>query len=175
MNDSHPGDEGKIKFARKVLQRKARDHARTPMQWTDGPNAGFCKDSIYPWMRVNDDYKTVNVDAQRTSKRSDLSVLQFWKEALTIRKSDTDTFIYGDYQLESNDKTPVFAYTRTSSSASWIVALNFSGTTQKWIIPANLKIKEWQLGNYDVKPEQTNVGQLELRPWEGILGKAEPR
>ena len=24
-----------------VLNRYSRDHARTPMQWTDGPNAGF--------------------------------------------------------------------------------------------------------------------------------------
>lgn len=175
MKDSYSDDKEKLDFARKVLQRKARDHARTPMQWTSGPNAGFCKDSIKPWMRVNDDYETVNVHVQQTAKKSDLSVMQFWKEALTIRSSDTDTFIYGDYQLESDDKTPVFAYTRTSRSRSWIVALNFSGKPQRWNIPENLKIEEWQLGNYDVKPKQSTIGHLELRAWEGLLGKAEPR
>ena len=173
MNDMYPGDQEKLGFARKVLQRKARDHARTPMQWTSQSNAGFCKETTAPWMRVNDDYMTVNVEAQRIHKaQEDFSVLQFWKEALAIRKSDKSSFVYGDYHLLTNDKGPIFAYKRTSESDTWIVALNFSGQTVSWDLPDTLKVEEWKLGNYDTKPKQPKTSPVELRPWEGVLGKA---
>ncbi|KAI9691767.1 MAG: hypothetical protein M1822_007839 [Bathelium mastoideum] len=175
MTDMWPGNKQKLDFARKIMQHKARDNARTPMQWSSQPNAGFCKDSIKPWMRVNDDYTIVNVDAQRASENSeDLSVLQFWKEALAIRKADTATFIYGDYQLLNDDKSPIFAYKRTSESNSAIVILNLSGTAQKWSLPEKLEVEQWKLGSYGSKPKQPMTGQLELRPWEGLLGEIKP-
>lgn len=50
MNKHYPGNEEKLQEARIILQRKARDHARTPVQWTSGANAGFCKEGVTPWM-----------------------------------------------------------------------------------------------------------------------------
>ena len=41
--------------ALKVVSRFSRDNARTPMQWTDGENAGFTTGK--PWLRVNENYK----------------------------------------------------------------------------------------------------------------------
>ena len=32
----------------------SRDNARTPMQWTDGENAGFTTGT--PWLKVNSNY-----------------------------------------------------------------------------------------------------------------------
>ncbi|MDE7337249.1 MAG: alpha-glucosidase, partial [Clostridia bacterium] len=40
-----------LPYARKVMLKRARDHARTPMQWTDGENAGFS--TAKPWMTLN--------------------------------------------------------------------------------------------------------------------------
>jgi oligo-1,6-glucosidase len=65
------------------IQRKARDHARTPMQWNGtSPSAGFSSSSD-TWMRVNDDYKSWNVASQAGDPKS---VLSFWKRALWMRK-----------------------------------------------------------------------------------------
>lgn len=50
MNEHYPGNEEKLQEARFILQRKARDHARTPVQWTSGANAGFCEGDVTPWM-----------------------------------------------------------------------------------------------------------------------------
>lgn len=50
VNDLYPGDEEKLRQARHIMQRKARDHARTPVQWSSGANAGFCKEGVTPWM-----------------------------------------------------------------------------------------------------------------------------
>jgi glycosidase len=49
------GHDPDLAFAE--FQRRTRDNARTPMQWDDGPNAGFS--SGEPWMKVNANYPTV--------------------------------------------------------------------------------------------------------------------
>ena len=44
----------------------SRDHARTPMQWSDETNAGFsCAE---PWIKVNPNYREVNVAGEETDK-----------------------------------------------------------------------------------------------------------
>src|ERR1700712_2298352 len=40
------------------LAKMSRDNARTPMQWDDGPNAGFTTGD--PWLSVNPNYTSVN-------------------------------------------------------------------------------------------------------------------
>ena len=51
--DLYGNDPKKLAEQRKILEKKARDHARTPMQWNSGTNAGFCESGVQPWMRVN--------------------------------------------------------------------------------------------------------------------------
>ncbi|KIJ60143.1 glycoside hydrolase family 13 protein [Hydnomerulius pinastri MD-312] len=63
------------------FQQKARDHARTPMQWDSSPNGGFTKGT--PWMRVNDDYNEWNAALQLGDEES---VHAFWKRAIGVRK-----------------------------------------------------------------------------------------
>ena len=66
------------------IQRKARDHARNPMQWNAGHNAGFSlRGDSKPWMRVHDDYREWNVAKQTNDPDS---VLSFWKKMLAFRK-----------------------------------------------------------------------------------------
>jgi len=60
----------------------ARDHARVPMQWDSTANAGFT--TGIPWMRVNDDYQTWNVEKERSDPTSPLN---FYKTSLAIRKT----------------------------------------------------------------------------------------
>lgn len=55
----------KIMPKKKVLemvQRSCRDSARSPMQWSDGENAGFSTGK--PWFYVNDNYTEINVASQ---------------------------------------------------------------------------------------------------------------
>ena len=68
------------------LRRKARDHARNPVQWDASRNAGFSLGSstaVKPWMRVHDDYKEWNVAEQQQDSKS---VLSFWKQMVVFRK-----------------------------------------------------------------------------------------
>jgi alpha-glucosidase len=63
------------------IQRKARDHGRSPMQWDASRHGGFSQ--AEPWMRVNDDYREWNV---ATQKDDEGSILSFWKAMLIFRK-----------------------------------------------------------------------------------------
>ncbi|KAM7212541.1 alpha amylase [Rhypophila decipiens] len=79
-----PPGSPELDRARDLLRRKARDNARTPLQWDSTSNGGFCPAGVQPWMRVNDDYPTVNAAAQvATARANDRTTLvppyRFWQ------------------------------------------------------------------------------------------------
>lgn len=167
-------DPTRLAEERKVLEKKARDHARTPMQWSAEPNAGFCKEGVKPWMRVNGDYTNCNTENQmNTRSEKDISVWRYWQRGLANRKEHRDVFIYGDYETVGPPSEEVFAYLRTGKEGGrWLVVLNFSGKLAKWDIPTELEIEGWMAGNYHKgKPDKALKGKLDLKPWEGILAK----
>jgi len=149
------------------FQKKARDHARVPMQWDATRNAGFTTGD--PWMRVNEDYPTWNATAQISD---DKSVRSFWKKALSIRKQ-YDVLIYGDFEDISEGHTQVFGYTRTLGTSKILVVLNFKEKE----LDFRLEINEgWTrlkliLGNYDVKEEVLIQAHstLRLKAYEGRI------
>lgn len=147
------------------------------MHWDDSPNAGFCPPGVTPWMRVMDDYKTVNATTQIDFKSdAELSPWQWWQRALKDRKEHKDVFVYGDFEDLSADHEKVYAYLRTSSTnpkEKWVVVLNFSGKEETWTLPAGADVEFWAAtthgkGKAEDKPL---TGTLTLKPWEGLLGK----
>lgn len=78
MSDVHAG-----------LRVRARDHARTPMQWSAASNAGFSPEGVETWMRVHDDYKEWNAAKQKDEPDS---ALAFYKQMLSIKKQH-DIFV----------------------------------------------------------------------------------
>lgn len=119
-------------------------------------------------MRVNDDYKTVNVEAQRAfSSPDDLSVLQFWKRALENRKKHKDVFVYGNYKLLDDEHKTIFAYKRASKTEAFVVVLNFSAEEVEWQITSDAKVKKWAAGNYTTgEVGKSTEGMVKLRPYE---------
>lgn len=172
--DLYRDDPDQLAHGRKVIDMKARDHARTPMQWDAGENAGFCDPGVEPWMRVMDDYQTINVEAQvKANDPEDLSVWQFWQRGLHDRKEHADVFVYGDFQELDAQHPKVYAYLRKSRKGErWLVTLNFSGDEVEWTMPSEIEIDFWPCSNY-VKGhvEKPKKFSIPLRPWEGILGK----
>lgn len=174
----YPGNEEKQALARKIMQKKARDNARTPVQWTAETHAGFTSAEGKPWMRVNDDYKTVNAAAQLETPNPSpgmLSVHAFWKRGLVCRKENKDVFVYGDFELLDRENKEVVAYRRWSEKNAFVTVLNFSGEKINWTGLGDLKVKKWVAGNYDETEIESKVrsGALELRPWEALLGMLE--
>lgn len=167
-------DAEKLEYGKKVIHMKARDHARTPMQWDPSfKNAGFCKEDVKPRMRVMDDFKTINAQSQMDDDSVALSTWQFWQRGLKDRRKHADVFVYGDYQEVPTKDSNVFSYVRTSETGEkWLVVLNFSGKAVDWTVP--LEVDFWACSNYDQdRPDKPQKGSLSLRPWEGLVGKCQ--
>ncbi|MCJ1354498.1 MAG: hypothetical protein MMC33_004487 [Icmadophila ericetorum] len=164
-------DPEKLKYARKCLWAKARDHSRTPMQWSSDAHAGFCQSGIKPWMRVNDDYETFNAEVEMAAPKLE-SEYKFWQHCLAFRKAHQDVFVYGDFQLigEVEDKSSVFAYTRKGESGeAYLIVLNFGSEEVKWVVPKNVDLEGWVLSSYDGEL-RAGGNEVTLRGWEGLLG-----
>ena len=100
----------------------SRDNGRTPMQWSGNSNAGFTRGT--PWIRVNPDYRSVNVAA---AERDTGSVLHYFRRMIRLRKSEP-TLVYGRYQLLDRENPDVFAYTRRLNGRTLMAALSFKPT-----------------------------------------------
>jgi oligo-1,6-glucosidase len=152
-----------------MIQLKARDHTRTPMQWDNSPNAGFCKEGVKPWMRVNDDYQNVNVLAQLNDSQS---VFSYWKRCLEFRREHKEAFVYGDFEIVDPTHKDVVAFRRFSEDENWVTVTNFTGKHLAWSGLGNLKVEEWVIGNYPLDVHKGGSGlTIKLRPWEGIIGR----
>ncbi len=71
-----------------AMQRTAamtRDKNRTPIQWSNKPNAGFSPANVETWLPVNPDYRNgINV---RDQQHNPSSLLNYYKHLLQVRKS----------------------------------------------------------------------------------------
>ncbi|KAJ8703301.1 hypothetical protein PTI98_001936 [Pleurotus ostreatus] len=144
------------------LQRKARDHGRTPMQWNDTTHAGFTTGT--PWMRVNDDYKACNAESQT---RDETSVLSFWKRAIQVRKA-RDVLIYGDFVELDHLNKAVFAYTRSLGNSSALVLLNFSKSEVEYRVEGIMTDGfKCELSNYASEDSTEYLGSVILKGFEG--------
>ena len=64
-----------------ILQDKSQDNARTPMQWDESVNGGFSDGT--PWLQVNTNYQTINVNA--ALKDTD-SIFYHYQKLIKLRK-----------------------------------------------------------------------------------------
>ena len=108
--------------ALKVCYLNSRDNARTPMQWDDSENAGFT--TGIPWLKVNPNYTSINVDRQLTDENS---VLSYYKKLLALRKSAEykDVLTYGTFTPLFENEENIFAYERRLNDKSVIILANF--------------------------------------------------
>jgi oligo-1,6-glucosidase/alpha-glucosidase len=104
----------------KYLLGRSRDNARTPMQWDKGPEAGFTDGK--PWIAVNPDHATFNVEAQRGDESS---ILEHYRKLIALRRN-RDVFAYGDFTELAADSDTVGGYRRRLGEESATVWCNFS-------------------------------------------------
>ena len=92
------------------------------MQWDDTENTGFTTGR--PWLKVNPNYKNINVKAQLEDKNS---VLSYYKQLLALRKSKNykEVFTYGTFLPLYEDEADIFAYIRKTDDKSVAVLANF--------------------------------------------------
>ena len=118
-------NELKVEPSQAALRAAAmsRDKNRTPQQWRNAPNGGFCPAEVTPWLPVNPNYaKGVNVQEQ---EKDPASLLTFYRRLLRIRKA-TPALVEGDYQPIHETEEDVLAFLRSTPEQKVLVLLNFS-------------------------------------------------
>ncbi len=105
-------------------KEKGRDGERTPMQWSEAPNAGFSQAA--PWLPVPPSSKTHNVADELKNPNS---ILQFYRHVLKLRHQNR-ALLEGDYVALNPDDPYVLSYLRRHKNGAVLVVLNMSGTKQ---------------------------------------------
>ena len=137
-----------------------RDHARTPMQWNDGPYAGFSAHE--PWIAMDDDYKECNVEAQI---RYENSVLNFYKHMIAIRK-EHPVIYYGDVVFTDKKSNNLFAYIRKDDSEKLYIEINLSSKNLERTKPKGVELL---ISNYP-ETSLTNIKPYEANVWNQKRG-----
>ncbi|KKK18200.1 hypothetical protein AOCH_005626 [Aspergillus ochraceoroseus] len=165
-----PFDTEAQQIARQEYQKKSRDNARTPVQWSAEPNGGFTSAAVKPWMSVNPEYLQVNAAAQVQDPHS---LYNFWASVLKLRKTYVDIFVYGNYEAVDRDSQELFAFTRTYNSSKALVVANWTAGQLSWDAAAHkVEAKEVLLDTYgpaSAVQERFRGGKWTLQPYEAAV------
>lgn len=129
----------------KLAQKASRDNARTCMQWSGAPNAGFTNGK--PWFVVNSNYKDINVESQLGDPGS---ILNFYRNALQFRR-DNPVVIYGDYVEHMPKSKELYVYERNLAGKKLLVICSYSEKCVRFDAPEGITLDETKqvFGNYD--------------------------
>jgi len=145
----------------------ARDKCRTPFQWDNSPNAGFCPAESTPWLPVNSNYADGLNAADQT--RMPNSLLNSYRSLLKARKR-TPALVYGDFQpLKSPPGCLAFFRGGQEGLENCIVVLNMS----KWTRIIELPICNWitrlVYSTHSREKELESIRLLSLFPFEVFI------
>lgn len=144
------------KEALAVCSKMSRDNARTPVQWSDSDNAGFTTGT--PWLKVNSNYKDINVQNQENDPDS---VLNYYRKLVATRKSPEykEVFTYGVFEPAYEDTEYVMAYYRVSDNQRILVVADFG--KESTAIELKYPVKKVVLSNVGIKEINGKVLKLE--------------
>ncbi len=153
-------DQGKTeKEALEILAARSRDNGRTPIQWTEGRNAGFTEGT--PWLEVTANYREINAEKQIGDSDS---IYAFYKKLVALRK-EKDVISRGSIDFLEKENPDVLAYKREYEENELIVLNNLtSGEVKIQADPAWAGYHKL-LGNYE---GVQNDGCITLRPFETV-------
>ena len=145
------------------LRRTGRDNARTPMQWTAGPQAGFTAGT--PWLPVNPDARAVNAAAEEADPNS---VLSFYRRLIALRKR-LPALVYGAYRDIDPDHPAVFAYTRTLPGAACLVLMYFGRDAVVYRLPPGVLAGATLLSSEAGAAHPAGASEVALAGWGSLV------
>lgn len=101
------------------LQSRSRDNARTPMQWSDEPNAGFS--DVQPWIDPIGNYHELNV---KNNLEDEDSIFYYYQKLICLRKS-CRVIQDGTYEPLLREHRSIYAYRRRLEEEEILVYNHF--------------------------------------------------
>ncbi len=146
-----------------ALNKKARDHARAPMQWNAKENAGFTTGKS--WMPINPNYTEINVEKALADKDG---IWYFYKNLNAFRIGN-EIIRYGSYKQYYPKDKHVWMYEREYNGKKYVVIASYTDREVHFLVPPELKGKESKLvmGNYKDSPKA--LSDAVLRPYEAMV------
>lgn len=141
--------------------QRSRDNSRTPMQWSEGKNAGF-SEAEKTWMKVNPNHLTINAKAE--SKDSS-SVLNYYRQLIELRRNSAykEIIVYGEFQPIETEET-LIAYKRVLDTKELLVLNNFSNKEMIFELPN--EAEKILLANCDVPVINRTI---KLAPYASVV------
>ena len=137
----------------RALNVKARDHARTPMQWDDTEHGGFTTGT--PWLAVNPNATEINAASQVGVAGS---VFEFYRELIALRHR-LPVLVDGSTSLVDADDPTLWHIVRRDGATTLHAVANFSDQPRELELPSG----ETVLSNVTTPREG---GRVEFAPWE---------
>ena len=106
-----------------------RDKSRSPMQWSGDAFAGFSTEKS--WIKINPDYKTINVEVLTSQENS---ILNTYKKLIALRNSER-ALQYGAYDNLEYEEDQI-SFTRSFEGDKITVIINF-GLPKEIELPAD--------------------------------------
>jgi len=150
-----------------ALEGYGRDPERTPLQWSDAPNAGFTT-AKSAWLPVADDYRTHNVETEASNPDSFLSLYR----KLGKLRNESDALRYGRIEVLDSGHHDVLAFRRHSDDESFTVLINFSKAKvaiKPGLLTDTAKLLVSSHSGYALSKRK--LENFELLPYEGVLLK----
>lgn len=143
-----------------AVNKYSRDNARTPMQWSDGENAGFTTGT--PWLAVNPNYRTINAAAQLGDPDS---LFHFYRRLIALRKDGAyaQTLVYGTLKPTMVDVENLLAYHRVADKDVLVLA-NFRSEPRRVRLEGG--VRRVLIDNMDGC--EIDGGAIALRGWQAV-------
>lgn len=147
--------------------RVGRDGERTPMQWNASPGAGFSM--ARPWLPINADHTTVNVERQQEAPDS---LLNWYRALIGLRRQEPSLHSGAYRRLGVRDE--VYHFERQWHDQRVVVALNFAGRARTVRLPRDAT---WQvlLGWHHTEGETLPADDVPLEAYGVLIAKQKPQ
>ena len=136
-----------------------RGSCRSPMQWADGPQAGFSTaDPRQFYLPLDPDPKRPTVAAQETEENS---LLTHMRKLIRLRAQEPSLGNLGGFAvLHAEAKSYPFVYLRSGGSSDFVVAINPTERALTWNDPRLAGAKAELVQNANLNGTQVELGPV---------------
>ena len=143
-----------------LIQITSRDNARTPMQWSSAPNAGFT--SGKPWFFVNPNYRDINVRIQENDPDS---LLNFYRKLIAFRRANAK-LMAGSYREHMPKDKNFYVYERICEGARLLVICYFGAEQLRFEAPPGFTLDKGELVLANYSENFVIANGFTTRPYE---------
>ncbi|WP_317946625.1 alpha-glucosidase [Carnobacterium maltaromaticum] len=146
------------------INKKGRDNARRPMQWSNHEHGGFTTGT--PWLELSPRYSEINVENELADSES---LFYHYQRLIQLRKNNP-LVVWGTYQELVPNDTQLFVYERSYENETWLIVANFYEEEADFKHESH-KVKEIILSNYS--DSSVDLANLHLRAYETVVYRLE--